>query len=231
MKADWRMARIARLTAHLTLLIVLGLSITLAACRENAPDDPSDASLLPAVPAVTESADPPGQAGPDVTDESLYLLDAVWNDQHAQPMRLVSLRGKPVVLSMIFTSCGWACPTIVQDMKKIAGRLLEDVQDDAHYVLVSMDPERDTPDVLARYARTHQLDDSRWTLLRGESTDVRQLAALLGVRYRKESNGQFSHTNMITILNEEGEVVHVHRGLESDPTDTVDKLQNLLTGN
>lgn len=190
-----------------------------------------DAPLPRAVPAVTESADPQGRADSDVTDESLYLLDAVWNDQHAQPMRLVSLRGKPVVLSMIFTSCGWACPTIVQDMKKIAGRLLEDVQDDVHYVLVSMDPERDTPDVLVRYARTHQLDDSRWTLLRGESTDVRQLAALLGIRYRKESNGQFSHTNMITILNEEGEVVHVHMGLESDPTDTVDKLQNLLTGN
>ena len=224
MKADRRIA-------HPTFLIVLALTITLAACHKNAPDDPSDAPLPRAVPAATDSTDPQDKGDPDITDESLYLLDAVWSDQSAQPMQLASLRGKPVVLSMIFTSCGWACPTIVQDMKKIAGRLPENLQDKLRYVLVSMDPERDTPDVLAGYARTHHLDEGRWTLLRGESTDVRQLAALLGIRYRKESNGQFAHTNMITILDEEGEVLHVHRGLKSDPTDTVDKLQNLLAGN
>jgi protein SCO1/2 len=161
-------------------------------------------------------------------DESLYLLDATWNDQNARPMQLASLRGKPVILSMIFTRCGWACPTIVRDMKKIAGRLQEDVQNDFRYVLVSMDPERDTPDVLSGFAREHQLESGRWTLLRGTTDDVRMLAALLGIRYRKEASGQFSHTNLITILNSEGEVAHVHKGLESDPDDAGDALRNLL---
>lgn len=224
MKAETRIA-----FTHPTLLTVLALTLLLAACHGNTPR-PSDAPLPRAIPVGTESIISPDQAVANVSDESLYLLDAVWSDQSAQPMQLVSLRGKPVILSMIFTRCGWACPTIVQDMKKIAGHLPEHVQNDVRYVLVSMDPERDTPDVLAGFARTHQLDAARWTLLRGESTNVRQLAALLGIRYRKESSGQFSHTNMITILNEEGEIVHVHRGLESDPTDTVDKLQNLLAG-
>lgn len=166
-----------------------------------------------------------------LSDESLYLLDSHWSDQTGASIKLASLQGEPVVLAMVFTHCGSACPMIVHDMKKIAARLPEAAEANVRFVLVSLDPERDTPEVLAHFARAHNLDPAHWLLLNGQSADVRTLAATLGVRYREETSGQILHSNIITILNEKGEVVHQQEGLGSDPTETVERMQDLLADN
>jgi protein SCO1/2 len=162
------------------------------------------------------------------SDESLYLFDALWTDQEGRRVRLVSLGGRPIVLAMVFTHCAYACPLTVHDMKRIGAGLSEDLRDEVRYVLVSLDPERDTPPALRRFAGAYGLDDGRWTLLRGTSDDVRMLAALLGVRYRKQSDGQFAHTNLITILNRRGEVVHRQKGLGAGSDAPVGVLETLL---
>jgi protein SCO1/2 len=51
-------------------------------------------------------------------------------------------------------------------------------------------------------------------LLRGDDGAVRELAALLGVKFKEEAAGQFAHSNIISILNAEGEVVHQRAGLK-----------------
>jgi len=210
-------------------LLTLVLSLTLTSCRDTTPEHQPE-TTRPA-PAMVQPVMSSPEIDVPLTDESLYQIGVTWSDQNGRSVQLASLRGKPVVISMVFTRCAWACPMIVQDMKKIAARLPDDVKDRVHYVLVTLDPARDTPDVLAEFARTHHLDATQWTLLRGTASDVRLLAALLGTRYREEANGQFSHTNMISILNEEGEIVHVQEGLGSDPTGSVDKLRNLFAAN
>lgn len=142
---------------------------------------------------------------------SLYQMDANWVNQDGALTRLNSFTGNPVVLSMIFTNCGYACPMIVADMKQIASKLPEEVAGDVQYVLVSLDPERDTPQAMSQFAAAYGLT-SQWTMLRGESDDVRTLAALLGIRYRKQDDGQFAHTSLISVLDESGEIVHQRTG-------------------
>ena len=58
--------------------------------------------------------------------------------------------------------------------------------------------------------------DAGWTLLRGEATDVQDLAMLLGVKYKQDARSQFAHTNLITVLNPAGEIAHQHPGLQGD---------------
>lgn len=153
-------------------------------------------------------------AAPKFTDRSIYQLDASWTTDAGRPFQLAELRNWPVVLAMFFTSCGYACPRIVSDMTQIEQTLPPAARDQAMFVLVSFDDMRDTVAALRAYREQHGLAAKRWVLLRGAPGDIRELAAVLGVKYRKDAAGMFSHSNLITILNSEGEIVHQRVGLE-----------------
>ena len=187
-----------------------------------------DIQRLPsdAVAEHPAAANAPARIEP--SDESLYQLDATWTNQHGETVPFAALHGQPVVLSMIFTNCAYACPMIVHDMKQIAAAVPASMRRGVQYVLVSMDPARDTPAALKRFATGHGLDPASWTLLRGSKRDVRLLAALLGIRYKQEADGQFSHTNLITILNPDGEIMHQQSGLGSNPAPSADALREAL---
>jgi protein SCO1/2 len=144
---------------------------------------------------------------------SLYQLEATYTGDDGRPFALGQLRGRPVVIAMFFASCTYACPMIVADMSRIRDELPADLRDRATLVLVSFDTVRDTPESLNRYRKDRQLN-KQWTLLRGDDGAVRELAALLGVKFKEEAAGQFAHSNIISILNAEGEVVHQRAGLK-----------------
>lgn len=153
------------------------------------------------------------QAGGAFTKASLYQADARFTDDAGRPIALGSLRGRPVVLTMFYSSCGYACPLLVSDMARIRELLPTGLRDEVAFVLVSFDVARDTPPVLRAYRETRHLD-AQWFLLHGADADVRELAALLGVKYKQEADGNFAHSNLLTVLNREGEVVHQRTGLK-----------------
>ncbi len=203
---------------------------TLACCRSLLAGDssiPSRASTLlqekpakttdaccaekPAAPAKDACCAPMATAA--FSKQSLYQLDASFTDDSGRPVTLGELRGRPVVLNMFFASCGYACPLTVTDMQAIRDRLPAEVRAQARFVLVSFDVARDTPAALNQYRAQRGLDAS-WTLLHGDDSAVRELAALLGVKYKQEAGGMFSHSNIVTVLNPEGEIAHQRIGLK-----------------
>jgi len=158
--------------------------------------------------------------------DSLYQLDARFTDDAGREFTLGSLRGRPVAIALFFAACSYACPLIVADLTRIRAALPEDLRDDVAIVLVSFDSVRDTPEALRQY-RSERLLDSGWTLLRGEPAAIRELATLLGVSYKLEADGQFAHTNLITVLNREGEIVHHRTGLRGGLEQTAAALMAL----
>jgi len=148
-----------------------------------------------------------------LTRHSIYQLDAQFTADTGRPFSLVELRGRPVVLLMFFASCGYACPLLVEDVRALREKLPADVRAQTAFVLVSFDSERDNPAALARYREQRALD-GQWTLLRASDEGVRELAALLGVKFKREADGGFAHSNAITLLNPEGEIVHQRLGLK-----------------
>ncbi|MEK7780465.1 MAG: SCO family protein, partial [Verrucomicrobiota bacterium] len=115
------------------------------------------------------------------------------------------------------------------DLQKIEATLKPEQRARAGFTLVTIDPKRDTPAALANFRATRVLPAETWTLLHGESDDILELAALLGVKYKEEANGQFAHSNIITVLNADGEIVHQLVGLGQDINVTVRELEKLLT--
>lgn len=158
--------------------------------------------------------------------ESIYQLSGEWRNQDNEAMQLSDLNGKIPVLSMIFTNCGYACPRIVADMQNIQNQVPKDKEDKVVFVLVSFDTERDDPKRLKSFAREMQLGDN-WILLHGEEDEIRTLSMLLDINYKKQPNGDFAHSNSITLLNTEGVIMEQIEGLGTNPQPILKKLSSL----
>jgi protein SCO1/2 len=166
-----------------------------------------------------------GTAAPRLTDKSLYQIESTWTNDQARPLKLRALKGRPQILTMFFSHCNYACPLLVQQMKQIEARLPKEILNNIGFVLVSYDTERDTPQALADYRRQHALAAERWTILRGEYDDVLELSALLGVKFKKDASGNFMHSNVITLLNSDGEIAFQQTGLKFDPDEFISRLK------
>jgi|JI10StandDraft_1071094.scaffolds.fasta_scaffold241562_3 protein SCO1/2 len=135
---------------------------------------------------------------------SIYQLDAAWTTQDGATVRLASLRGSAVLVLMFFGSCRSACPVLLTDIARLDAALPPPVRTQTRVLLVTFDPENDTPARLRALATTRGLDTTRWTLLAGRTGDVRALATLLGVQYTRTGNAMFDHSNVITLLDRDG---------------------------
>jgi protein SCO1/2 len=164
------------------------------------------------------------------TDQSLYLLDSIWTSDVGRQIKLGALRGRPQIVALFFTHCEYACPILVGELKAIETKLPAGVLRNVDFLLVSIDSKRDTPAELAVFREKRELLRDRWTLLRGGADDVRELAALLGVNYAEDSRGQFAHTNLITLLNADGEIAFQHAGLKQDPALLVAAIEKASSG-
>jgi protein SCO1/2 len=156
---------------------------------------------------------------------SIYQVGSVWTTATEQPLRLGHLQGKVQVLAMVYTTCESACPIIVSLMQLLEASLPPELRPDVGFVLVTFDPARDTPPVLSAYSARMGLDPSSWLLLCGPPEDVLELATLLGIKYKRDQSGGFIHSNVITMLNRAGEIVHRHEGLQQDMASTLEAIR------
>jgi protein SCO1/2 len=155
----------------------------------------------------------PSASSAIASDFSVHDLEARWRDQEGRERTLDSTGGKVRVVSMVYTSCTHTCPMIVAEMKRVEAALPAEERGRVGFVLVSLDPERDTPEQLAKFASAMRLDPASWTLLTGDAGGVRELAALLGIRYRPEADAQISHSNTYLVLDPAGRIVHRQDGI------------------
>lgn len=166
-------------------------------------------------------------AAKPLADASLYQLESKWNSDVGREVKLGVLRGRPQVVAMFFASCESTCPVIVENMKEIERKLPEVLRGKVDFLLVSFDVERDTAAALHAYRTKQNLSVTNWTLLRGGEDDVRELSALLGVNYKKDARGQFSHSNIITVLDAGGIIVFQQNGVNKAATEAIAALQKL----
>jgi protein SCO1/2 len=125
---------------------------------------------------------------------------------------------------MIYTSCQAACPRLVADMRNIEQQIPEDKKDQIQYVFVSIDPEVDTPERLKAFAIENKMDSDEWLFLRGSEEDTREFAAVLAVSYKRITPIDFSHSNIISVFDKKGEMVHQMEGLGVDSKETIQAI-------
>lgn len=141
---------------------------------------------------------------------------------------LAAFRGKPLVISLIYTSCHHTCPTMTTQLAAAVKAAREAVGTDSFYVLsVGFDTAEDTPDRLRRFAAQRGIDDPRWTFAAVDSETVAALARELGFTYFPSPRG-FDHLAQTSVIDAEG-VVHQQIYGESIPQPAiVEPLKQLV---
>jgi protein SCO1/2 len=149
----------------------------------------------------------PVHAAPPLPGDSVYQLRLPLTDQSGQTRDWRTRRGKPQLVSMFYTSCQYICPLIVDSGKAVEKSLTPAQQQRLGILLISMDPQRDTPAALRQIIEQRRLDTSRWTLASPPKSDVRAVAGVLGIRYRELADGEFNHTSALVLLDADGRIL------------------------
>lgn len=125
-------------------------------------------------------------------------------DQHGHNLRLSALRGQVVVLSFAFAHCAAICPTLVKSLVDTAPKLPSGVKT----LIVTLDPQRDTPDSLATTASSWQLAPNMH-YLSGEPSKVEGvLDAYKVARDRDATTGDIAHPGLVYVVDAQGQIAY-----------------------
>ena len=163
----------------------------------------------------------------EISETSIFNLTSKWNTEESEAIELKDLKGKTLVMVMIYTTCKAACPRLVADMRSIEEQIPNEFIKDINFVMVSIDPETDTPKRLKEFARENFMDGEQWTFLQGTVSSVREFANVLAVKYKEISPMDFSHSNIISVFNSDGDLIHQQEGLGVDNNETIQTILNL----
>ena len=160
----------------------------------------------------------------EISDLSIYNLPSQWTTQDGKNIELKSLKGNVLVMVMIYTSCKAACPRLVADMRDIEKKLDVKTKKNVKLILVSIDPKTDTPQKLKSFAISNKMNQEPWIFLRSTEENTREFAAVLAVNYKQISPMDFSHSNIISVFNTEGELIYQQEGLGVNNDKTVETI-------
>lgn len=159
-------------------------------------------------------------AAGQVSGASLYQFHDKFTDQNGKELMLHEFSGKYVVVAMFYATCTAICPRIAAEMLRLEKSLSASQRTRTRFVMISFDHERDNPAALRKFIEKMRLTDS-FTLLSGKSESIREVAAALGINYKKldtstglgAGNYEYSHSSLFTLLSPGGEILLQHAGL------------------
>jgi protein SCO1/2 len=170
-------------------------------------------------------------------DDALQLSQAaigralgshVLRDVDGQSFNLASLRGRPLVVSMIYTSCHHVCPTITRNLRGKIEVAQEALGEDAFNVItVGFDWEVDTPDRMRLYASERRIDVAGWHFLAGDAGSIGALSENLGFQFFPSPKG-FDHLTQTTIVDADGAIYRQVYGVDIEPQPFVEPLKELV---
>ena len=213
-------------------IMALGV-LLLQSCKNNSTASEADAKDPEQTNVETTAAQEQGEVtkATEISDISIYNLPETWTTQNGNDIQWKDFKGNVLVVVMIYTSCKAACPILIADMRDI--RKTVDASDMPHkkkvkYILVSIDPKVDTPEHLKKFAQESGMDDDQWVFLRSDEDKTREFAAVLAVNYKQISPVDFSHSNIISVFNADGELAAQQEGLGIDRTSIVQEIRKQL---
>ncbi len=201
--------------AHLLAVIACAVAVDLALAADPAAAPPHAHETM--APAQT------------IAGESIYQLDLDLTTADGRQRPLAQLRGRPVLITMFYASCDGVCPLLAFNLQRMEKTLTPAERARVQVVMVSFDPQRDTPAALTRFAELHRIDTGRWWLARASEDEVRELAAVLGIRYRETQPGIFSHSAVVTLLDAGGVIVERTANLQTLEPGFQQALRRTLT--
>ncbi len=154
------------------------------------------------------------------------MPEVTLRDSRGGEFRLGDLRGKTVAVTFFYSRCTAAafCPLVGRKFD-VAQALLRRVPfgKNCHLLSISLDPQRDTPEMLAAYAQGYQADSGYWTFAAGNDEDIRKLGEAVGLEYKRVGD-RIDHNLRTVIVDAGGRIRRVFRGDDWTPQELVAEL-------
>jgi protein SCO1 len=156
------------------------------------------------------------------------LPDLQLTDSEGQSVSLSDYRGKPLLISLIFTSCYHVCPAITRHLAEAADASREALGDDSFQVLtIGFDTANDSPDAMRNFANQQKISDPRWDFLSASAETMDQLVTAVGFVYFPSPRG-FDHINQVTLVDRDGVIYRQVYGAAFDLPWLMEPLKELV---
>ncbi|HUP46969.1 MAG TPA: SCO family protein [Thermoanaerobaculia bacterium] len=150
-------------------------------------------------------------------------------DENGQAVALDSMKGSVTVYDFIFTNCSGICPIMSRNMALLTGKIAGDAP--VKFVSISVDPERDTPEVLREYAKRYR-NDERWTFLTGDRDEIIRLSVegfKLAAGDPVPGGEPLLHSSRFAVADRDGVIRHYYGGTDGDaPEQVASTVKELL---
>ncbi|HUN57524.1 MAG TPA: SCO family protein [Candidatus Binataceae bacterium] len=176
---------------------------------------------LPYYPTVVRAATQMSSA--DATD---YLPDITLTNQYGKTVSLESLKGKPLLVSFIHTSCKGVCELMTAKMKDVADDLGANGTK-VTMVSISTDPGDDGPAQLMAYAKKENVANGGFVFLTGKPAAIKQVLEVYGVNQQPGDN-EMTHVFELFLIGPDGRQVRRYHGLNIQAAKVADDIQHTL---
>jgi protein SCO1/2 len=154
-----------------------------------------------------------------------------FKDSQRKERSLADYRGKPLVLSLVYTSCIQTCPSITQTIARSVAAARDALGEKSFNVIsIGFDTNVDTPEAMAIFAKRQEINFPEWEFLSGDPLTVAQISEELGFTYYRSPTKGFDHLTQTTILDGEGKVYQQVYGELFDIPLLVEPLKDLVWG-
>ncbi len=138
--------------------------------------------------------------------DSLYQLSVTLQTADGQILKMGDLRGRPLVVTLFYSHCTSVCPLLTLQVQRVINALSPAERRQIWILMVSFDSLRDTPEALTAFKDEHHIRDANWIVADTSASEVRALAAALGIRYRELADHTFNHSAIISVTDRDGTV-------------------------
>jgi protein SCO1/2 len=156
------------------------------------------------------------------------LTDTKLVDQNGNNVALTSLKGKPMVVDFIYTSCPGPCLMETAKLANVALRLGSDLGSKVTIVSISVDPEHDGPKQLLAYSRQQGADEKGWYFLTGGPGDVDRALAGFKLSRQVEPDGSVGHLVDMMLIGSDGRLIQEYNGEIVKAQDIVNDVKKTL---
>ena len=154
--------------------------------------------------------------------------DFMLTSQDAKRVSLRDYRGRVVAVTFIFASCTDTCPLLTDNMVRVQDKLGATFGSKIAFVSITVDPDRDTPEVLKQYAQNFGANLEGWAFLTGNPAAIRDVGRKYGIFAKKTASGDVDHTFLTSLIDRKGTLRVQYLGVRFDLEEFRGDLLKLL---
>lgn len=165
--------------------------------------------------------------GAERREVRIPVEDFTLTDQASRPFKFQSLRGKVAIVAFAYTTCPDVCPLITAAMRQTQEGLTKAERASTYFVTITTDPEIDTPQVMAAYAKRYGIDLSNWAFLTGDQAELKKVWKNFGVGVQRKARGLIDHTTLTAVVDRSGTMRIAYIGTSPDPKTILQDVRKL----